>query len=905
MSYKISLVGLEGSGKTTLAKALNEQHQINNIQLEVNEDMPNSDVMIFCLDGSNMQQLHHNKAALEQINGKEQLIILQTKADIQTIEEGELRNFLGVGEVPILPISAQNGDGLSQLINLLSQQIQPTQQNFSAEPRVVPSRGKYRINEQNQISKPMQTFQNLMKDHKIKQRTPMEQEQEYIRLEKERIKVENMSAQLNNFKRKLKKEDTYDIKATANPRIQVNLEFFLTDTLAQCEQQKNTLSTQTDKLQKKPEDPPYIPKKTGIDAATQVEDYELFDFDREVTPILNVICTKTLEQASLEIEQEEEFMAMARFKEAFENRRVNEKNKQQVTVEREKQLIEQKTEVLKKYSQKQERMQKVIFKAQAHAIAQAYLKPLQGQIMQQVITSGFYPNEFMNQLQTKFMDYLVGKTQEEVIKLVDLNNSMKSAFNVSNFEQIPKVRKPYDQQIQKKKNRQALRMINYSNQRAIRVFYQDLVPLQSVIAMTLPKFLDGSFEEWKKTYDQRVAELEQKAESNEINEEDFANQKRTEYPDLQEGYYGTSINNFTRFAFSMAHDQYYLTSDKRLQIVAYVLRKDGTYEIVNQESKNYGKVFKWKQFRLPIKQTDDEALILRLQEIDSDIIAIVFGLLLPNLQNNIKALEWVSNARFGLYDAQYCIPFAQTNVNKAFKLEELVKQIDDPEFAESPQTVFMSCFTLMKRFKQFGGWYIENTQAATKGMLAQEIEPFYEKLSQFLIEMHEFTLERDRDIIQAIQDKEKEKDGILTNQELQMIITKSKLPQSKKMPTEPNATDSALPSSRPLEEPSDYTKSQFNSTILEPVILDMSDPFETVESQLINHLTNVAQRLVNSCTWGFELKARGNSFLRVKQLIRLRNVGDMTIVRKPEPPKEEVPVQQEENKDNDDNDNDS
>jgi hypothetical protein len=26
--------------------------------------------------------------------------------------------------------------------------------------------------------------------------------------------------------------DTYDIKATANPKIQVNLEFFLTDTLA-------------------------------------------------------------------------------------------------------------------------------------------------------------------------------------------------------------------------------------------------------------------------------------------------------------------------------------------------------------------------------------------------------------------------------------------------------------------------------------------------------------------------------------------------------------------------------------------------------------------------------------------------------------------------------------------------
>ena len=46
----------------------------------------------------------------------------------------------------------------------------------------------------------------------------------------------------------------------------------------------------------KPPSPKYIPKKTGIDAATQVEDYELFDFDREVAPICNVIATKILEQ---------------------------------------------------------------------------------------------------------------------------------------------------------------------------------------------------------------------------------------------------------------------------------------------------------------------------------------------------------------------------------------------------------------------------------------------------------------------------------------------------------------------------------------------------------------------------------------------------------------------------------
>lgn len=41
------------------------------------------------------------------------MIIVQTKADVQTIDEGELRNFLGVGEAPIISVSAENGEGIA------------------------------------------------------------------------------------------------------------------------------------------------------------------------------------------------------------------------------------------------------------------------------------------------------------------------------------------------------------------------------------------------------------------------------------------------------------------------------------------------------------------------------------------------------------------------------------------------------------------------------------------------------------------------------------------------------------------------------------------------------------------------------------------------------------------------
>ena len=40
------------------------------------------------------------------------------------------------------------------------------------------------------------------------------------------------------------------------------------------------------------------------------EDPELFDFDNEIEPMLNVLCSKTLEQARMEVLEEEELKIM-------------------------------------------------------------------------------------------------------------------------------------------------------------------------------------------------------------------------------------------------------------------------------------------------------------------------------------------------------------------------------------------------------------------------------------------------------------------------------------------------------------------------------------------------------------------------------------------------------------------
>lgn len=66
------------------------------------------------------------------------------------------------------------------------------------------------------------------------------------------------------------------------------------------------VTTQTDAFSE-PEPPAaYIPAKTGVDAATQIEHGALFDFDTEVEPLLCVIVGKTLEQSLLEVMEESE-----------------------------------------------------------------------------------------------------------------------------------------------------------------------------------------------------------------------------------------------------------------------------------------------------------------------------------------------------------------------------------------------------------------------------------------------------------------------------------------------------------------------------------------------------------------------------------------------------------------------
>ncbi|KAG5463436.1 MAG: radial spoke protein 3-domain-containing protein, partial [Olpidium bornovanus] len=79
--------------------------------------------------------------------------------------------------------------------------------------------------------------------------------------------------------------------------------------------------TQTDAFMDRAPSPLYVPRKSGVDAETQIYPGDLFDFEVEVEPILEVIVGMTLEQAVMEVMEEEELAALKKHQVVFPVRR--------------------------------------------------------------------------------------------------------------------------------------------------------------------------------------------------------------------------------------------------------------------------------------------------------------------------------------------------------------------------------------------------------------------------------------------------------------------------------------------------------------------------------------------------------------------------------------------------------
>ncbi|OLP95737.1 Polycystin-2 [Symbiodinium microadriaticum] len=212
-------------------------------------------------------------------------------------------------------------------------------------------------------------------------------------------------------KRRPKEKSIFDMPLPEHERVPVDL----TKHLIASEEplQVEVVECQTDEFLPEPPPEQYQPQRTGIDASTQVEDGELFDFDAEVEPILDVLVMKTLEQSVMEVEEEHELSAMTSFKGAWYERQKSMMAAWQEQVEEEWVRWHQKEAVMAAQRAQKEREARVLLKIQAVNAAKGHLANLVPNAVEDLKEVAF-PDSRGLAIQRNFMQGLFQQVQQEV-----------------------------------------------------------------------------------------------------------------------------------------------------------------------------------------------------------------------------------------------------------------------------------------------------------------------------------------------------------------------------------------------------------------------------------------------------------------------------------------------------------
>ncbi|KAM6185252.1 radial spoke head protein 3 homolog [Rhynchocyon petersi] len=175
------------------------------------------------------------------------------------------------------------------------------------------------------------------------------------------------------------------------------------------------MECQTDAFLDKPSTPLFIPAKTGKDVATQILEGELFDFDLEVKPMLEVLVGKTIEQALLEVMEEEELANLKISQYEYEELRNVERAEVQRLEEQERRHREEKERRKHQQWEIVHKQTETSQKIAARAFAQRFLSDLLPSVFGSLRDGGYFYDPIERDIELGFLPWLlneVDKTME-------------------------------------------------------------------------------------------------------------------------------------------------------------------------------------------------------------------------------------------------------------------------------------------------------------------------------------------------------------------------------------------------------------------------------------------------------------------------------------------------------------
>ena len=321
---------------------------------------------------------------------------------------------------------------------------------FSAEPRTVKAKiGKYR--DQEDSSRPV----NIMIDKRVvrgntfaSMMIPASTQQEIEKKQQfERKQLSQTQGKDKTASREGEREVSTPEPVEGRQHIDVQTENIpeeLSEKPVEFE-----IEVQTDYYIDRPPTPLFMPKKEGEDIETQIEDGELFDFDIEVDPILEVIVGKTLEIGRMEVLEEEELRAMKEHQNEFELKRRNEQNEVQRLEGEEFRKREEAKSRKREAKTKKENMQFAHKKYISRIIAKRFLSKLSINAFEDLKALGSY-----NDIQEmSFHDQLLPWIINATVESLDLKSTFSEFFGSIVHESFGNLKATHVQALQNEKIR--------------------------------------------------------------------------------------------------------------------------------------------------------------------------------------------------------------------------------------------------------------------------------------------------------------------------------------------------------------------------------------------------------------------------------------------------------------------
>ncbi|XP_030054287.1 radial spoke head protein 3 homolog [Microcaecilia unicolor] len=198
--------------------------------------------------------------------------------------------------------------------------------------------------------------------------------------------------------------------------VDVQTEIYLEEITDRIEE--TDVSCQTDAFLNRPPTPLFIPAKSGADVATQIEEGELFDFDIEVKPMLEVLVGKTIEQALLEVMEEEELANLRAQQYAFEELRYAELAEVQRLEEKERRHREEKERRKQQQKEILLKEKETAEKIAARAFAQQYLADLIPSVFSNLRDNGYFYDPIERDIETGFIPWLMTEMEKTMEKSI-------------------------------------------------------------------------------------------------------------------------------------------------------------------------------------------------------------------------------------------------------------------------------------------------------------------------------------------------------------------------------------------------------------------------------------------------------------------------------------------------------